>query len=201
MKEQGVKIRMKNEKTIIDEWEEITTPSIPEIGKISVNPKNTALLVLDIQKNNCNEDRRPRCVKQLPKMVQLIERAREKGFAVIFSLTSSATVKDIRKEVTPLEEEPIVQASVDKFYNTELETILSKKGITTVIIIGTSAHGAVLHTATGAAMRKLKVIVPIDGLSASDAYAEQYTIWHLANGPGTKRSVTLTTIDWLLNDE
>ena len=83
---------------------------------------------------------------------------------------------------------------MDKFYNTDLEKILRDRGIKTVIIAGTAANGAVLHTATGAAMRGLKVIVPVDLMSA-DLYAEQYTAWHLVNAPGTRRQTTLTRSD------
>jgi len=88
----------------------------------------------------------------------------------------------------------VVRSSVDKFYNTDLEKILRDRGIKTVIIAGTAANGAVLHTATGAAMRGLKVIVPVDLMSA-DLYAEQYTAWHLVNAPGTRRQTTLTRSD------
>ena len=62
-----------------------------------------------------------------------------------------------------------------------------------MIIVGTAAHGAVLHTATGAAMRGLQVIIPIDGMSAIETYAEQYTAWHMLNAPGTRVRTTLTT--------
>jgi L-ascorbate metabolism protein UlaG (beta-lactamase superfamily) len=111
---------------------------------------------------------------------------------IVYSLTSTANAGDIREEVKPLPDEPIVKSSVDKFFNTDLENILRDRGIETVILVGTSAHGAVLHTATGAASRGFKVIVPVDGMSSSDAYAEQYTAWHLANAPGTRRRTTLT---------
>lgn len=79
-------------------------------------------------------------------------------------------------------------------WQADLEEILEENGIETVIVVGTSAHGAVLHTATGAALRGLKVIVPVDGMSAGERYAEQYTAWHLANAPGTRRHTTLTRI-------
>ena len=91
----------------------------------------------------------------------------------------------------------VVKSSVDKFYNTELENILRDKGIKTVIIAGTTAEGAVLHTATGASMRGFRVIVPVDGMSAGNLYPEQYTAWHLLNAPGTRRSTTLTRFDMI----
>jgi nicotinamidase-related amidase len=81
---------------------------------------------------------------------------------------------------------------VDKFFRTELKEILLKKKIKTVVIAGTTAEGAVLHTATGAAVRGFQVIVPVDGMSADALYAEQYTAWHLANAPGSRQKTTLT---------
>ncbi len=65
----------------------------------------------------------------------------------------------------------------------------------TVIAVGTWAHGAVLHTGAGSALRGLKVIVPVDGVSAPTTYAEQYTAWHLANAPRLAPQTTLTKID------
>ena len=131
----------------------------------------------------------------LPKIQSLLTEVRNRGMPVLYSLTRNASTADIREEVSPHPGDPIVKSGVDKFYGTELEEILRAKEIQTVILVGTSAHGAVLHTATGAAMRGFRVIVPVDGMSAGDAYAEQYTSWHLVNGPGTRRQTTLTCID------
>ena len=190
----GVFAQEGSEKTIIDEWTDVKVPSRPELKPVTVEPKITALLVLDIQKNNCNQQRRPRCTASVPKIRSLIAKARANGLAVVYSLTSSAGAVDIREEVRPLGNEPIVKSGVDKFFNTELKEILLGKGIRDVIVVGTSAHGAVLHTATGATLRGFNVIIPVDGISASDAYAEQYTAWHLANAPGSRRRTTLTQI-------
>jgi nicotinamidase-related amidase len=185
------------ESPIIEEWEAVAIPPAPALQEVTVDPETTALLVLDIQQQNCNMERRPRCVASVPKIRQLLVRARGAGMAVVYSLTSTAQVSDVREEVAPLAEEPVVKSSVDKFYNTDLEEILRTRGIETVIVVGTSAHGAVLHTATGAALRGLRVIVPVDGLSAGESYAEQYTCWHLANGPGTRRQAVLTRMDMI----
>jgi nicotinamidase-related amidase len=126
----------------------------------------------------------------------LITKARAKGIPVVYSLTSKGTKETILKEVTPLNGEPVVKSSVDKFYGTELENILKEKGIKTVIIVGTAANGAVLGTAIGASMRKLNIIVPVDCMS-DKLYSEQYVAWHLVNAPGTKRLTTLTQINMI----
>jgi len=86
---------------------------------------------------------------------------------------------------------------VDKFFGTDLDKLLQERGTKKVIIVGTAAHGAVLHTATAAAIRGYQVIVPVDGMSADVAYAEQYTAWHLINSPGTRNKVVLTQLNLL----
>lgn len=190
-------MHMVQDQTIIEEWTDIEPPVPPELEEVTVDVDSTALLVLDFQYLNCNQERRPRCVSSLPKVHKLISNAREKDLFIVYALIRSSAVEDIREEVKPRGDEPIVKAGVDKFYKTDLEEILKTKNISKIIIVGTSAHGAVLHTAVGAAQRQLEVIVPIDGISASEVYAEQYTIWHLANSPGTRRSVTLTKCDMI----
>ena len=185
---------LRAEGTIIDEWADVQAPNVPEIKSIKVDPRVTALLVLDIEQRTCNSERRPRCVASVPKIKTLIEKARRVGVPVVYSLTSKGTPETILKDVAPLKDEPVVQSSVDKFYGTQLEQILSDKGIKTVIIVGTAANGAVLGTAIGAAMRNLNIIVPVDGMS-DQPYSEQYVAWHLVNAPGTRNWTTLTTID------
>jgi len=188
---------MVEELTIIEEWERVKVPTAPELEEVKLKLRESALLVLDIQNQNCSEERRPRCVRTLHNIQMLIEKARKSGMLVIFSLTSAASKADIRREVLPKRDETIVKAGVDKFHNTELEGILQEKGIKTVIIVGTSANGAVLHTATGAAARQFGIIVPVNAISATYPYEEQYSVWHLMNAPGTRRRVILTKAEMI----
>lgn len=181
--------------TILEEWDGVEVPEPPRPEPVKLDPATTALLVLDIQRQNCNAERRPRCVSSLPAVQRLLERAREAGAVVAYSLTSSAEPDDIRAEVAPREGEPVVRSGVDKFFGTYLEDLLRRRGIETVVLVGTSAHGAVLHTATGAAARDFRVVVPVDGMSSTEPYAEQYTAWHLVNALGTRRRTTLTRTD------
>ena len=183
--------------TIIDEWVNVKAPPPPEPKQVHVDPKVTALLILDIQKQNCNAERRPRCVASIPKIKKLLTDARANGMPVIHSLTRTANSSDILNDVAPLEGEPVVQSGVDKFFHTDLEKILTDKKVETVVLVGTAAHGAVLHTAVGAALRGFQVIVPVDGMSAGELYAEQYTAWHLANAPGIQKQMTITRVDML----
>lgn len=184
-------------KTIIDEWSSISAPPAPALKQITVNSKTSALLILDIQTRMADPVLRPRCAESIPKIKELLSRAREKKMPVVYSLTSAAVPADIVADVAPLSADPIVKSSVDKFYNTDLDSILKKKGIQTVVIVGTAAHGAVLHTATASAQRGYQVVIPVDGMSSDTAYAEQYTAWHMLNSPGTRNKSTLTKTEWL----
>lgn len=181
--------------TIAEEWNSVKAPSAPELKPVSLEPKTTALLLLDFNKQTCNAERRPRCISSVPLVKQLLDRARTSGISVIYSLSPNAAPADIAQELAPLPGEPTVTSGPDKFLGTELEKLLKEKNIQAVIVAGTAAHGAVLYTASGAALRGMKVIVPVDGLSAETLYPEQYTVWHLSNAPRVSGQVTITRSD------
>jgi nicotinamidase-related amidase len=193
----NIPVYASDEKTIIELWDKVQAPAPVELKAVKIDPKTTAFLILDIEEITCNSERRPRCVASVFKIKSFLEQARGNGIVVVYSLTSRGVPASILPAVAPVGNEPIVKSSVDKFFHTDLENILRGKGITTVIIAGTTAEGAVLHTATGAAMRGFQVIIPIDGMSAGTLYAEQYTAWHLINAPGSRQRTTLTSFEMI----
>ena len=68
----------------------------------------------------------------------------------------------------------------------------------TVIVTGTTAEGAVIYTASAAALRKLLVVVPVDGFSSGSPFGELLTAWQLVNAPvSVSRNVTLTRSDMI----
>ena len=69
--------------TIIDEWASVKAPAPPELKSVTVNPKTTAVIVIDLIKQTCNEQRRPRCVASIPKVEKLLAAARASGATVI----------------------------------------------------------------------------------------------------------------------
>ena len=180
------------DKNLLALWNEITPPPPVAVKPVKLDPASSALLVLDIEEWTCNSERRPRCVDSVPGIKTLLDQARGHGMTVVYSLTTKGTPQTILPGVQPVGEAPIVQSGVDKFYKTDLEKILAKRKIKTVVIVGTAAEGAVLNTATGAALRGLNVVVPVDGMTSATLYAEQYTAWHLLNSPGTRNHTTLT---------
>jgi len=183
--------------TVIDVWKDVKTPQAPEVKPVTLDSATTALLLLDFNKQVCNNERRPRCIASVPAMARLAERARARRVAVVYSLTAGSSIGDVAPALAAKPGEPSVTSGPDKFLGTELEKILKERGITTVIVTGTAAHGAVLNTASGAAFRGLRVILPVDGLSAEDLYAEQYTVWHLLNAPRVSTQTTVTRTDMI----
>jgi nicotinamidase-related amidase len=181
--------------TIVDEWAAVKPPPPPELKAVSIDPKTTALLLLDFAKQNCGQ--RPRCLASLPKVQKFAADARAKQVFVVHSLFGQVTPADLLVEVAPGGKEPVVRSGANKFLGTDLDKILKEHGIATVIVTGTAAHGAVLNTASMAALTGFKVVVPVDAMS-SDPYSEQYTAWHLANAPGgIGPNVTLTRLDMI----
>ena len=53
---------------IVADWASVKTPPAPELKPVTVDPKTTALLVIDMIKQTCNEKMRPRCVAAIPKI-------------------------------------------------------------------------------------------------------------------------------------
>lgn len=179
--------------TVIDEWDSIKAPKAPKLKKITVSAADTALVVMDLVDTSCTMKRRPRCVASLKPVSDLLKRARAAKMTVAHTVTSRTTAKNLLPEVKPAAGELVVRAPVDKFYNAKLTKYLKDKGVKNVILVGTSAEGAVIGAATGAALRGFKVIVPVDGMSSGNPFMEKYAALHLTKGPGTRRVLTLTS--------
>ncbi len=180
-------------KTIVDDWSTVQPPPAPGLVPVKVDPATTALLLLDFQDRIIGG--RPRSLATVPRVKKLLAFARSSGLVVAYSLGGSADVASITADLKPTSTEHVVHASVDKFYGTDLEAYLTSKGITTLIITGLQAEGAVLGTSIGACLRGFKVIVPVDGTASPELYAEQYVAWHLLNAPAVKGNVQLTRTD------
>jgi nicotinamidase-related amidase len=180
---------------IVDEWASVKAPAAPALKPVTVDPKTTALLMLDFMNQNCGK--RPRCLATIPAMKKLLDEARAAKVLVVYSIIANTTTADVIADVAPKADEPHVQSGPDKFLRTDLEKILKDKGITTVIVNGTASNGAVLYTASGAAFRGMNVIVPVDGLSAVDTYSELSAVFTLLNAPSVSAKATLTKSDMI----
>src|SRR5437879_1478342 len=181
---------------VISDWATAVAPPPPEVKEVTVDPATTALLFLDIMKQGCTA--RPRCVAAVPNMKRLHDEARAHNMVVWYSLVGSngkATPEDIMDPaIKPRAGEWYRQSGPDKFMGSTLQATLRQAGTKTVIVCGNSFQGATVGTASGAAQRGYKVIVPVDCSAGDSPYHEQYAAFHLAKGgpAGVTSNVTLT---------
>jgi len=167
---------------IMAEWASVKLPPPPELKPVTLEGKTTALLILDVMKESCA--RRPRCTEMVPNLKKLHDQARAAGAMLFYTLVGggSPTAADVVEGLTPKEGEWVVQRGPDKFLGSPLEQRLKERGITTVIVTGTSAQGVGIGVGSGAAQRGYKVVVPVDGLASEEAFNELYAAYHLAKG-------------------
>lgn len=182
---------------IVDDWTKVTPPPAPTLKPASLDAKTTALLVMDFVKQTCNDKARPSCVASIPKVKALIDAAIAKDVMVVWTSIRGPKPEDYIADVAPRKGNDLLIGAVDKFTGTDLEKVLKDKGITTVITTGTSSYGAVIFTASEAAVRGFSVVVPVDGMSSSQPFGDQATAWILANLPGAADKVTLTRSDMI----
>ena len=178
---------------IVSEWDSVKPPPKPELKPVTVEPSTTALLIMDIMKQNCGV--RPRCMATVPNIKRLHDAARAAGAMLWYSISANSTPADmIDPGIIPREGEYARQGGPDKFLGSNLEEKLKARGIKTVVVCGTSFQGVGIGTGSGAAQRGYKVIVPIDCLSSEDPYMEQYAAWHFFKGgpAGITSQTTLT---------
>jgi nicotinamidase-related amidase len=183
---------------IIADWDSVKVPPKPELKSVTVDPKTTALLVLDLMKDNCGA--RPRCVPIVPNVKKLIDQARAHNMLIVYNLTGQSKPEDmVDPSVMPKPGDFMIKngRGGDKFIDSNLDAGLKEKGIKTVIVTGTSAQGAVATTSNGATGRGYKAVVPVDGTASEDAFREAYAIFHLAGGgpAALTQNVTVTRSD------
>ncbi|HTE86072.1 MAG TPA: isochorismatase family protein [Dehalococcoidia bacterium] len=88
---------------------------------------------------------------------------------VVYSIPSAAS--SVLPEVAPQQGDPVFAGhGQDRFYNTDLDSMLQSHGISTVVLVGWRANGSALYTSVGATLRGYTVVVPEDGTSAAQDY-------------------------------
>jgi nicotinamidase-related amidase len=184
---------------VIESWNQAGQPTAPTLKPVTAEAKQTALLLLDFNTNMCSMEKRQRCFQSLPKVAAVLKAARSAGVMVIYSIVRDGTLATVPSQIAANPGDLTVPSfGADKFYGTDLEQMLKNKNIHNLVLVGTSAQGAVLYTSGGAALRGLNVIVPVDTASSDTLYGELAATWVLANGPSSVSGhVTLTRSDLL----
>jgi nicotinamidase-related amidase len=182
---------------VTTEWATIQMPPAPTLKAVTVDPKTTALLLLDFMTENCGK--RPRCVAAVPTLKSLHDKARAANMLVAYTLPGGGDIID--RGIAPRAGEVVAQnpGGPDKFLGDDLDQRLKDHGIKTVILCGTSAQGVGLGTGAAAAQRGYNVVYPVDCLLSESAFREAYAAWHMGGGgpPVTTKWVSVTRSDMI----
>jgi Single-strand binding protein family len=151
---------------VVSEWATVKAPPAPELKTVTVNPKTTALLVMDFNEGLCSPGGQyalPRRIRAIPKVKELLEIVRAHHMLVVF--TGYPNMQPIVKALVRMHNGPMVVSHADKFDN----SILKDHGITTVITSGLVGNGAALTVLSVATQRSWK--------NAEEEWASK-TEWH-----------------------
>ena len=162
-------------------------PNKPIPQEVAVDPKTTALLVLDL---NCRcENPEEPCFKLIDPVAKFLDRARQANMFIVYTAadrykgTAEARMPHAFKQ---REDEPVIfPPAFDKFYSGEMQPMLQQRAIKTVIVCGASSNQAVMYTAT-AAVRPFgyDCVIPVDGLIARGDYEHEFTLHQFTILPG-----------------
>jgi nicotinamidase-related amidase len=179
-------------------------PAIPDPAPVTLDPKTTALMVLDYVEPICRTQ--PSCRdKMLPAMTPFMERVRKAGLTVAYG-TREQNMSKWLPEVAPAPGDiKIINTAQDRFYNTDLDTALKGKGIKTLIMVGWKVSGSVTYTSVGAMVHDYSVVIPMDTTSAGSDYETTIGFYNvlnsgnanLANEPLKPKATTLSRTDMI----
>jgi nicotinamidase-related amidase len=179
-------------------------PATPEPARVTLDPKTTALMVLDYVEPICNAQ--PSCKdKMLPAMTPFMELVRKAGLTVAYG-TREQNMSKWLNEVAPAPGDiKITNTAQDRFYNTDLDKALKAKGIKTLIMVGWKVSGSVTYTSVGAMVHDYTVVIPVDATSAGSDYETTIGFYNvlnsgnanLANEPLKQKATTLSRTDMI----
>ena len=165
----------------------VDVPEYEVQDNVRVDPGRTALIIGDMQNDFVKDGGTlvvPSARGTIPAIRNLLDLARGSGMRVVFVQDTHADGDpeweiwgehcreeswgwQVVDELAPREDEATIRKPrYDAFYGTSLEHLLRLWGIDTLIVCGTVANICVHYTASSAAMRWFKVVVPKDCISS-----------------------------------
>ena len=174
---------------------------IPELKfekKVSLDPVETAVIVVDMQNDFVKEDGNllvDAAKETIKNIKSLLNNARKKKVRVIYTQDThfdgdkeweiwpvhckiGSNGWKIIDELKPVEGEMVFEKNrYDGFYETQLEHYLTHVwGIKNLVIVGTVSSICVLHTAASAGLRWYNLVIPADGISALTEFDQAMTL-------------------------
>ena len=177
-------------------------PATPEPDRVALDPKTTAVMVLDYVEDICNSQ--AKCKNgMLPAVTPFLARARKAGLTVAYG-TRAQNMTHWMPEVAPMAGDiKVINTAQDRFYGTDLDKELKAKGVKTIIMVGWKISGSVTYTSVGAMAHGYTVVIPTDTTAATSDYEQTIGFYNvlnsgtanLANTALKPNSVTLTRTD------
>jgi nicotinamidase-related amidase len=148
---------------------------------------NTALLVIDMQIDLCRDVRRAHLVQEmLSHLLPLIERFERYGGLILYSqfllndddeqfqrfgdkyCIAGTAGAEIIPELLPLRGGVITKKKHSAFYDTELDEVLRRAGISTLCLAGLQTHICIMTTAADASFRGYRAVAVEDCVVSSN---------------------------------
>jgi nicotinamidase-related amidase len=181
-------------------------PTAPEVKPIkpkpvTMNTDKSALLVLELSEYCADPEYY--AAPLVPGVTRLLERAREAGILIIFTIPHAFRGKPHGKVYSGFErkasEALFFPHAFDKFSDGNLQTLLSLYDIETLVMTGCKANMAILYTATRAVTEYgYRVVIPVDGIAVLTDYEKEYTLYQFQRYPGGfPESFTFTNLDMI----
>ncbi len=155
-------------------------PATPEPARVTLDPRTTAVMVLDYVEDICNAQ--PKCKNgMLPAVTPFLARARKAGVTVAYG-TRAQNMAHWMPEVAPMPGDiKVVNTGQDRFYGTDLDKELKAKGVKTIIAVGWKISGSVTYTSVGAMVRGYTVVIPMDTTAATTDYEQTIGFYNVLN--------------------
>lgn len=166
---------------------QIEIPEVPRAESVDLDPRTSALIVVDMQNDFAHPDGAlfaPEARPVIPVIKGIIESSRRHDVPVVFTqdwhgeddpefeiwgehAKAGTWGAEIVEELEPRAGDvQIKKLRYDAFYGTSLDHLLRQWGVHSVVVTGTVANICVLHTAGSAALRYYRVVAAEDAISA-----------------------------------
>ena len=177
-------------------------PATPDPAPVKLDPKTTALVVLDYVEDICNNQASCKN-KMLPAVTPFMQKVRQAGLTVAYGTRAQNMTKWLPQVAPKAGDIKVINTAQDRFYGTDLDKELKAKGIKTLILAGWKISGSLQYTSVGAMAHDYTVVIPVDTTSAGSEYETTIGFYNvlnsgnanLANQPLKDKAVTLTRTD------
>lgn len=177
-------------------------PAMPDPAPVTLDPKTTAIMVLDYVQDICNNQ--SKCKNgMLPAVTPFLAKARQAGVTVAYGTRAQNQTMWLPEVAPKPGDIRVTNTAQDRFYGTDLDKELKAKGIKTIVAVGWKISGSITYTSVGAMAHGYTVVVPIDTTAATSDYEQTIGFYNvlnsgsanLRNQPLKPGSVTLSRTD------